>query len=132
MLIEPPEAACLLLDRSHCCRLAVAIDDAPEAMRDLVDHLVRIVPAVHGVTAVVLTSLRTSGDLSLSAEAELAFIESRERFALAGIDLIDWVLTDGESMVSLAELSDSPSWWREPEASVEGLRYEGVPRGLDS
>lgn len=124
-----PTVACLLLDRAHCCTLAIAIDDAPNNLGDLTGHLVGIVSMLDRVTAVVLASSVPAGSVPA---IELDFIDAHEQFALAGIDLVDWVVFADDVPLSMSEVTDRPSLWRDRSGSAADRHPAAAPPARDS
>lgn len=63
---------------------------------------------------------------------ELDFIDAHEQFALAGVDLVDWVVFSGGEPLSMAELTDRPSLWRDRSGSAEARHRVAAPPVRDS
>jgi hypothetical protein len=111
---HPPrnEAVCLFLDADHRGRTSFVITDAPRDLTDLTASISRVCAELPWVRAVVLACSSPGRGYLPTAVEQIAFLESRERFDLIGVELLDWFLLDAGMACSLAEATDARHLWR--------------------
>jgi hypothetical protein len=111
---HPPrhEVVCLLLDADHRGRSSFVVTDAPRDVTDLTASIALVCAELPWVRAVVLACCSPGGGYLPTALEQIAFLESRERFDLIGVELLDWFVLDAGRAASLAEATDARHLWR--------------------
>ena len=113
---DPPaaETVVLMLDELHrggtclVCRGAASA----EQVGSLLPLLVQAAAQEPGVlAAVVMATVRPGAGIALAPDDDVAFGTMRHELALAGVDLLDWFVLDGDLVASVAELSGACWRW---------------------
>jgi hypothetical protein len=107
------EVVCLLLSDRHNIIGSMVINDPPRDLGDLTGHFCRLAAEMPRVKALSFAFCLADKAVPVVRAAEhLDFLDSRERFELIGIELVDWFLIGGGKAISLAEVTDAEQLWR--------------------